>query len=125
MKISSVLKKILAPAIGIIVYSLIVLLLNKKNKKSLTTAISTITITQIPLMLASLVSLLTIISSNTSIVTLPFSKLCSAVSVVLGYFGLKQLFGEEKSKDFIKKYVLIQIIYYVVYILIGLLGIYI
>lgn len=123
--ILSVLKKILAPAIGIIVYSLIVLLLNKKNKKSLTTAISTITITQIPLMFASLVSLLTIISSNISIVTSPFSKLCSAVSIVLGYFGLKSLFGEEKSKDFIKKYVLIQVIYYVVYIVIGLLGIYI
>lgn len=123
--ILSVLKKILAPAIGIIVYSLIVLLLNKKNKKTLTTVISTITITQLPVMFASLVSLLTIISSGISIITLPFSKLCSVISIVLGYFGLKSLFEEEKSKEFIKKYVLIQVLYYVAYIVIGLLEIYI
>lgn len=123
--ILSVLKKILAPAIGIIVYSLIVLLLNKGNKKTLTTVISTITITQLPIMFASLVSLLTIISSGISIITLPFSKLCTVISIVLGYFGFKNLFEEEKSKDFIKKYVLIQVIYYVAYIVIGLLEIYI
>ena len=124
-KILSVLKDILAPAIGIIVYSLIVLVLNKKNKKSLTTTISTITITQLPLIISSLVSLLTIISSNISTITIPFSKLCSVVAVVLGYFGFKNLFGEDDDKAFIKKYVLIQLIYYVAYIVIKLLGIYI
>lgn len=124
-KLLSVLKDILAPAIGIFVYSVIVLVLNKKNKKSLTTAISTVTITQLPTIVASLVSLLTIISSNISIITIPFAKLCSVVSVILGYFGFKNLFGEDDDKAFIKKYVLIQAIYYVAYIVIKLLGIYI
>lgn len=124
-KILSVLKEILAPAIGIIVYSLIVLLMNKKNKKSLTDIISTITITQLPLLISSLVSLLTIISSNISIITIPFAKLCSAITVILGYFGFKALFGEEEDTKFIKKYVLIQAIYYIAYIVIKLLGIYI
>lgn len=123
--ILSVLKKILAPALGILVYSLIVLVLNKQNKKSLITIISTITITQLPLMIASLVSLLTIISSKISLVTAPFSALCSTVAIVLGFFGLKNLFGAEDCKTFIKKYVLIQVVYYVAYIVIGLLGIYI
>lgn len=121
----NVLKRILAPVCGVIVYSLIVLIFNKKNKKSLITAISTITITQIPLMVASLVSLLKIFSSQVTLVTVPFASLCSAIAIVLTYFGLKSLFNEEKSNDFIKKYVLIQLIYYVVYIVIGLLGIYI
>ena len=123
--ILSVLKKILAPAVGILVYSLIALILNKDNKKSLPTVISTITITQLPLIAASLVSLLTIISSKISIVTSPFSALCSTVAVVLGFFGLKNLFGAEDGKSFIKKYVLIQLIYQVAYVVIGLLGIYI
>jgi len=123
--ILSVLKKILAPALGILVYSVIVLLLNKENKKSLTTVISTITITKLPIIIASLVSLLTIISSKVSMITSPFSALCSTVAVVLGFFGLKNLFGAEDGKAFIKKYVLIQIIYYVAYVIFGLLGIYI
>jgi hypothetical protein len=45
--------------------------------------------------------------------------------VLSGYFGFKNLFGEEDDKTFIKKYILIQIAYYVAYIVIKLLGIYI
>ena len=123
--ILTVLKEILAPAIGILVYSAIVLVLNKKNKKALPTIISTVTITQIPLMLSALALLLTIISSNISLVTTPFAKICSVVTIILGYFGFKNLFGEDDDKVFIKKYVLIQVVYYVAYIVIKLLGIHI
>ena len=76
-------------------------------------------------MLSALASLLTIISSNISLVTIPFAKICSVVTIVLGYFGFKNLFGEDDDKTFIKKYALIQVVYYVAYIVIKLLGIYI
>lgn len=123
--ILTVLKRILAPALGILVYSVIMLVLNKENKKSLTNIISTVTITQIPLIISALISLLTIISSNITTITIPFSKVCSVISIVLGYFGFKFLFEEENDKSFITKFALIQAIYYVVYIIMGLLGIYI
>lgn len=123
--ILDVLKDILAPAIGILVYALIALVLNKKSKKSLTTIISTVTITQIPLIISALISLLTIISSNITTITIPFYNVCSVISIVLGYFGFKYIFEEDDDKIFIKKYALIQIIYYVTYIVIKLLGIYI
>ena len=122
--ILSVLKEILAPAIGILVSALIVLVLNKNNKKSLVTTISTITMTKLPIIVALIASFLTLISSNISIITTPFAKICSIFSVVLGYFGFKYLF-EEEDNTFIKKYVLIQVVYYVAYIVIRLLGIYI
>lgn len=123
--ILSVLKEILVPVLGILVYSSIVLILNKNNKKPLTTIISTVTITQLPLIISSLVSLLTIISSKVSLLTIPFAKICSVVTIILSYFGFKNLFAEDDDKTFIKKYVLIQVIYYIAYILIKLLGIYI
>ena len=122
--ILSVLKRLLAPALGILVYSVIALVMNKNNKKSLIDVISTVTITQIPLMVATLVSLLTIISSKISIVTTPFAALCEIVAIVLGFFGFKYLF-EEECKTFIKKYVVIQLVYQVCYVVIGLLEIYI
>lgn len=122
---ANVLKAILAPICGIIVYSVIVVLLNKKNKKPLTTVISTITITQIPLILSELIFLLNMIDKNVSLITKPFEALCATITIVLGYFGLKNLFEEEKSNEFIKKYVKIQAIYFVAYIVIGLFGIYI
>lgn len=123
--ILSVAKSIIAPAIGIIIYSLIVMVINKDNKKSLATTISTITITKLPIIFASLVSLLKIISVNVSIITAPFTLLCEIVSIILSYFAIKYLFGNKKDEIIIKKFVIIQAIYYVAYIVIGLLGIYI
>lgn len=122
--ILDVLKEILAPAIGILVYSVTVLLLNKE-KKPLTTVISTVTITKLPVIAASLVSLLTIISSSLSRITIPFANVCTTVSIVLGYFGFKYLFKKEEDKTFIKEYILIELVYAVAYIVIRLLGIYI
>ena len=122
--ILDVLKDILAPAIGILVYSVIALILNKE-KKPLTTVISTVTITKLPVIAAELVSLLTIFSYNISTITTPFAKICSTVSVVLGYFGFKYLFKKEEDKTFIKEYVLIELVYAAAYIVIRLLGIYI
>jgi len=122
--ILQVLKAILAPVIGIIIYSIIVIVMNKNNKRTLTTIISTITITQIPLIISSVVSLLKIIANGISIFVTPFAKLCSIIAIVLRYFGFKYLFREEE-KTFFKKYIIIQTIYYLAYIIIGTLGIYI
>jgi len=123
--ILSVLKTILSPVLGIIVYSVIVFVMNKENKKTLTDIISTITITQLPLIFDSAISLLNIISSKISIITSPVISLCQMVAIIFGFFGLKYLFGAKESRIFIKKYIVIQLIYKVCYIIIGLLGIYI
>lgn len=123
--IFKVLKTILAPVIGILIFSIIVVLLNKSNKKSLLTIITTLTFTKIPLIIASLVSLLTLISSKIGDIVQPFCDLCLIISIVLEYFGLKNLFKEESDKVFFKKYILIQSIYIVVSLLAMLLKIYI
>lgn len=120
-----VLKAILAPACGILVYSLIAYLMNKENKKSLITNITTLTITQLPNAIASVAVLLTLFGSKMSTLTTPFKYFCTVLSIVLTYFGLKALFNEEDDKKFFKKYVVLQLIYFVCYIVISFLGIYI
>lgn len=123
--IVSVLKAILTPLCGILVYSLIALLMNKENKKSLVTNITTLTITHMPNVIISILTLLTIFEYKISKVILPFSYFTTALTTVLTYFGLKSLFGEDSNKKFFKKYVLIQLIYFACYIVISFLGIYI
>ena len=123
--IINVLKNILAPVAGVIIYSIIILIMNKENKKSLADIISTITITQLPLMLASVVTLLEIISIRLTIITSPFTTLCEIIAIILSFFGIKYLFDSEEDSTFIKKYVKIQTLYYLVYIIISLFGIYI
>lgn len=121
----SIIKATITPIISILVMSLIVFLMNTKNKKSLTTVITEIIVANIPLAIASIVSLLTIISSQITMITRPFTALCNVIAIILTYFATKALFGVEKNSDFIKKYVAIEAIYYVAYIVIASLGIYI
>lgn len=123
--ILSVLKLMVAPLCGIIIYSIIAFILNKKNKKSLTTNISTITVAQLPSAIASVAALLTLFEYKISTITKPFSYLCITISTILTYFALKMIFGEENNNQFLKKYVIIQLIYFICYIVISFLGIYI
>ncbi len=121
----SIIVATITPIISILVMAIIVLVMNKKNKKSLTTLITAVTTASIPTVIASIVSLLTVFSSQISIITIPFSSLCNVISIVLTYFTLKAIFNVEKSSEFIKKFVIIEAIYYVVYIVLSLLEIYI
>lgn len=124
-QILSIVKAVIAPALSIIILSGIVYFMNKENKKSMITNITAIVTAKIPVIIASVVSLLTIIDSKVSLVTSPFAALCSVISVVLTFFTTKTIFGEEQNSKFFRKFVIIEAIYYVAYILVSLLGIYI
>ena len=97
--------------------------MNKENKKSITTIITAIVTTKIPVIVATVISLLTIIDYKISYITSPFASLCNIVSVVLMYFATKSIFGEEQNSKFFKKFVIIQTIYYAIYIVVSFLGI--
>ena len=121
----SLIKTILAPVLGILVLSAIVYFMNKKEKKSLATIITSITIAKIPTILASVISLLTIFSVSAYRITSPISSLCSVVTIILTYFTIKAIFNEEQNSKFLKTFVIIEAIYYVAYLIISFLEIYI
>ncbi len=123
--IVDVLKDVLVPAIIVTAYSLILFVFNKKEKKSLTGIISTVTATQLPLVIAGLISILTIISKDFSKISIVFNVLCLTITVVLSFFGFKAILNEKDNGKFIKKFVLIQVIYYTIAIVLTFLGIYI
>lgn len=120
----SLVKTVIAPALGIVVLSTIIYIMNKENKKSLITTITAITIAKIPVVVAAVVGLLDIIGSGIYKITSPFSALCSTISIVLTFFAAKQLCGEEECSKFIKKFVVIEGIFYIAYIVVSYLGIY-
>ena len=115
----------ITPIISILVMSIIVFLVKGKNKKNLTTIISTITSANIPMVIASIVSLLTLINIRANVLTNPFAQLCNVITVILNYFGIKSLLGIEKNSEYIKKFVIIEAIFYIVYIVLSFLDIYI
>lgn len=121
-----VIKATIVPVVSILVLAGIVYTMNQQEKKkSLSTVITAIITAQIPLIIASVISLLTIVSARASILTVPFTSLCSIISIILTYFTTKMLFNEEQNSKFIKKFIMIQLIYYVIAIVISFLEIYI
>lgn len=121
----SIVKSTIAPAIGIIVLSAIIYFMNKNAKKSLSTIITGITVAKVPKIIAAAIGLLTIISSNASMITSPISSLCSVISTVLTYFTMKALFEEKENSKFLKTFVIVEAIYYIAYFVLSFLGIYI
>ncbi len=118
-------KSAIAPILSILVLSLTIFTLNKNKDKSLVTIMSVVTAAKLPIVIASVVSLLRLISARVTTVTSPFASLCTVISTILVYFGAKFVLGEKDDKSYIKKFVIIESIYYIAYILIGLLEIYI
>lgn len=123
--IKNIITTTITPIISILVMSLVIFLMNKKNKKSLTTIMTVVTSANIPIAIAGVVNLLTIMSRSASVLTTPFLKLCRVITAVLMYFTIKTILGAEKNSEFIKKFVLIEGIYYIAYIVMATLSIYI
>ena len=119
-----VISSILNPIFYIIVPSLIIYLLNKGNKKSLTTIISTIVTCSVPVIINNVIDIVEILISGVTIITSPVSTALSAIATVLTYFGMKDLFEIEENKDFIKKYAIIKLVAAFVLLILGRIGIY-
>lgn len=121
----SIIKLMIAPTLGILTMSGIVYVFNKNNKKSMVSIITSIVTANIPIILASIISLLTLFSSRISVITTPINSIASCISIVLTYFVAKMIFQEESDTEFIKKFVMIEVIYYICRAIISLLEIYI
>ena len=120
----NILKNLIAPIITIAVISGLVYGFKKQKNKSFLSIASTITIAKIPVVIASIASLLTLINTNVSKLTTPFASFCSILSTVLLYFAIKDLSDESESKAYFWKFALIMGIYYVINFILTFLGIY-
>lgn len=115
---------ILNPLFYIVVPAIVILLMNKDNKKSLITIISTLTVASVPVIINKVISIITVLVSGISIVTSPFTTMFSVIATVLTYFGMKDLFGDEEDKIFIKKYAIVKLLAAFVLVILGRIGIY-
>lgn len=113
----------LNPIFYIVVPAVVILMINKLNKKSLTTIISTLIATQIPIVINSVIDIVEGLISGITIISSPISTGLSAISVVFMYFGMRNLFEEEKE-TFVKKFVVIEIISSFVLVILARIGIY-
>lgn len=121
----SVIKAVITPLLSLVVLSGIVYLMEKDKKKPFIQVATSMIIAKIPVVLASVVSLLEIFGNQVYKITSPFSVFCSVISTVLLYFTMKALYGEKEDNNFIKKFAIIMGIFYIVRFVISFFGMYI
>lgn len=113
----------ISPAVIVLTLTLIIFILNKKKKKSLTTVLSTVVSVYLPMIVASVVHLLYLIDYQMAKITTPVTTLATFITIILSYFAIKNIFEEETDLATLKKFVLVEAIYFGVAIIASFLGI--
>ena len=107
---TSFISSITSPIIYILVPSVVVFLFNTKNRRKITTIISTITTCYIPTICATLVTLLRNLMPDLRIITNPIATTARALSIILLYFGIKNILDENDDKHYMRKFAIIYVI---------------
>lgn len=121
----SLIKDIIEPVLAVVTATIAIIILNKENKKSFIKTITCVVIAKVPVIISSILGLLTYISSNATYLTSPISSILSVISTVFMFFTVKELLGKKENEDAFKSFVLVMAIYYVVSFVLRFLEIYI
>ena len=97
---------------------------NKDEKCSLTNTITASIVCKIPIIFVSLLSLITLVSDKAYIIINPIAYFCIAISILLTYFAVKFLYKESEDFKSFKKFMVVEGIFYGVYLILSFLGIY-
>lgn len=92
----------ISPILAILVPAIIILIMNKSNKKPLTTIIATLVVAEIPSILAEVIDIIEVILPRILLISSPISSALSVMTIVLTFFGMRTLFGEEKESFLFK-----------------------
>lgn len=108
-KFWNLIESAISPVLGIIVPAIIILIMNKANKKPLTTIIATLVVADLPSILASVIDIIEAILPKIYLVSSPISSTLLAISTILTFFGMRTLFGEGKE-NFLMKFAGIKLV---------------
>ena len=111
--IVSIITGAINPVVSLLLLSLVVYVMNKNNKKPLTTVISTMVVASVPLVIYDALEIVSFLFHGASVVTLftsPISTMLYALSIVLTYFGMKELFAEAEEKETVKKFAKVKLV---------------
>ena len=97
---------------------------NKDEKCNLTNTLTASIVCKIPIIFASFISLINLVSDKAYFITNPIAYFCIAISILLTYFTIKFLYKESEDFKSFKKFMVIEGIFYGVYLILSFLGIY-
>ncbi len=120
----SLVVSVINPLLFILVPAIVIMIMNRENKKSLTTVISTLVVAAVPNVINKVIDVIESIVVGISIISSPITTMFSAVAIVLTYFGMKDLFGIEDDEKFVKKFAIVKLIAAFILVILARIGIY-
>lgn len=114
----------LHPIFYIAVPAVIILIMNKNNKKSLPVVISTLVTAAVPMVISEVIDVLEGIVGAIRLISSPISTGLSAIAMILTYYGIKELFAEDDDAKSIKIFAIIKILAAFIFYLLSSAGIY-
>ena len=122
----SAIRDLTIPIISVGFWALIIYCMapNKDEKCNLTNTLTASIVCKIPIIFASFISLINLVSDKAYFITNPIAYFCIAISILLTYFAIKFLYKESEDFKSFKKFMVIEGIFYGVYLILSFLGIY-
>lgn len=117
------LKVTVAPILKVVAMTLALYFVNNRAKDSITKALTSVTIAYIPSIISSIMWLIYRISSKAATILAPISSILSITTTILMYFTVKAYAKEENEENAVKKFILVEAVFYVISFVINFLGI--
>lgn len=117
-----IVSSVITPTVAIIVLAVLIMAFNKEKKKSLTTLITAVTISQIPSIAASVIGILTILSHEMFRITIRVSGFATALSVILLFFAAKEIYNEDDDSKFFISFAKLYGAYFIVRFALSFIG---
>ena len=97
---------------------------NKDDDYRLTNAVTSVIVCKIPIIFSSFLSLLAIVSTNFYFLLDPITDFCTAISIIFTFFAIKYLYKESEDAKSFKMFLIVEAVFYIVYLFLSFLDIY-
>ena len=115
----------LKPIIMVVVPSVVIMLFSGDKRKKLTTILSTVVVAYIPKIVSNILAIVQLLIIETSLVLSPVSTVLNAISIILLFYGVKELTEKEDDTSALNKFVLILIVSELILRILTSIGIYV
>lgn len=99
----------LRTVVAVAVPAIVILVMNRNNKKSLTTILSAIVVARVPSICAAVLGIISAFFLKLGLIISPITTALSALTIVFSFVAMKTLFDEDNEK-FIFKFAIIKVI---------------
>lgn len=117
------LRSTVAPILRVVAMALALYLVNNRVKDSITKALTSVTIAYVPGIIASIIGIIPLFATESIKIISPIISVINILTAILMYFVVKEYAKEENEENAVKKFILVEAVFYAIKFAISFLNI--